>query len=883
MRKFLTFLFSTLLSFSFLFIAQKANAQLTVVEGTALGLTPLGLVQQVLVGNGVTVSNGTFNGTAANISSTMIGRFNASGAAATQLGYNSGIIITSGQASLAIGPNNSGSSGSGASTGSDPDLQALVPSHTVYDKAILEFDFIPIADTIKFQYVFGSEEFDEYCNSSYNDVFGFFVSGPGISGPFSNGAINIARMPNNPSNYVTINNVCNAGATYSWSNAGGTYYQYDRLTKVYTAWTLVIPCQTYHLKIAIGDCGDSSFDSGVFIKANSFSAYGVTVSSYFSVPGAGDNAVEACSDGYLCFRLSSPAAAPYTIPFTISGTATNGVDYTYIPNNVTVPAGQDSVAVVIHPIVDGVAEGTETVVFNVQTVVCGSGSSVTVNIIDNSILSAVSSNDTLICGDPATIWVDATGGIEPYTYIWDNGAGDSASSVVNPAQTTTYSCTVTDVCSVTATESVTITVGLLTADAGPNDTICIGQPAYLNASGGASYLWNTGETTASISISPSTTTSYYVTVYDMCDAVDSAVVVVNPLPTVSATANPQTFYDGQTSIICGSGGSFYSWTANPPDPSLNGQATLTCPVVAPHVPTTYMVAVTDSNGCQNYTSVSVNVLPIYPVVNFTGEPVSGCEPLTVHFTDHSTMVAIGATYFWEFGNGLFSYEQNPLAYYDTPGTYDVKLTVTNPVNLRASLILQDYITVYPKPDAIFSTSPQNSTDITDPTFHFFDHSLGMLNHWRWDFGDGLYDTLPNTHHCYSNNDPYYQFPELEDTGTYLVTLAVTTIHGCTDTTSKFITVEPAQHLYVPNAFTPNNDPVNERFCIMGYGVIEDNYKLTIYNRWGQLVYETTNLSDCWDGNYKDKPAETETYVYIISYMDSRFVRYMMKGTVTVFR
>jgi len=883
MYKFFTSLYLSFFFITFLFVTNNATAQLTVVEGSGLGLTPIGLVQQVLVGTGVTVSNGTFNGSTANISSTMIGRFNAAGVAATQLGFSSGLVITSGQASLAIGPNDIGSDGYGASTGSDPDLQALVPSHTVYDKAVLEFDFVPIADTIKFQYVFGSEEFDEFCNSSYNDVFGFFVSGPGISGPFSNNSVNIARMPNNPANYVTINNVCDAGGVYSWSNSNGVYFQYDRLTKVYTAWTLVQPCQTYHLKIAIGDCGDSSYDSGVFIKEGSFSAYGVTVSSHYSLPGAGDNAVEGCSDGVISFKLSNPAATAYTIPFTISGTATNGVDYTFIPNNITVPAGQDSVGIIIHPITDALAEGTETVIFNVQTVVCGSGSNVTINIIDNLPMSITSSNDTAICGDPTTIWVDVDGGIQPYTYSWSNGAGNSQSAVVTPAQTTTYSCTVSDVCSATATESVTITVGSINADAGLNDTICIGQYGILNATGGNSYLWDNGQTTASISVSPATTTTYYVTVYGACNAVDSATVVVMPLPVVTATATPSNINYGENVVICATGGGLYSWTASPPDASLNSQATLDCPVVSPNFTTTYMVTVIDTNGCQNYASVTVTVVPIYPIVAFSGSPLSGCEPLIVQFTDLSSLVSVNATYYWEFGNGTFSYERNPLAYYDTPGTYDVTLTITNPGNLTASRTYTNYITVYPNPVAIFSTSPQNSTTFLDPTFHFFDNSLGILEHWNWDFGDGVYDSLQNTHHCYSDDDPYYHFYDSEDTGTFIVTLTVTSVNGCTDTASKFIRIEPTYGLYIPSAFTPNNDPKNEQFCITGYGVIEDNYELFIYNRWGQLVYETTNREDCWDGKYNGKPAETGIYVYIVRYMDLRNIRRQNKGVVTIFK
>jgi len=205
------------------FSQQDAKAQLTVVEGAALNMTPLQLVQQVLVGSGVTVSNATFNSSAASISSNAIGSYTAANVAGTQLGFSGGILLTSGQASLAIGPNTNSGAGFNTNLTADPDLQLLV-STTVYDKAVLEFDFVPISDTIRFRYVFGSEEFDEFCGSSYNDVFGFFISGPGITGPFTGNAKNIAVMPNNPANYVTINNICNAGATYSWLNSGGTYF-----------------------------------------------------------------------------------------------------------------------------------------------------------------------------------------------------------------------------------------------------------------------------------------------------------------------------------------------------------------------------------------------------------------------------------------------------------------------------------------------------------------------------------------------------------------------------------------------------------------------------------------------------------------------------------
>ncbi|HOH83849.1 MAG TPA: choice-of-anchor L domain-containing protein, partial [Bacteroidales bacterium] len=424
---------------------QHAQAQLAVAQGAAIGLTPLQLVQQVLVGSGVTVSNATFNGSAALINSNQVGNFTTAGGATTQLGFTGGIILASGNAADAIGPNSSGSSGVGTGSGSDPDLQSLVTS-TIYDKAVLEFDFIPLSDTIKFRYVYGSEEFDEFCNSSYNDAFGFFISGPGITGPFTGNAKNIAVMPNNPANYVTINNVCNAGATYSWLNSG-VYLQYDRLTYIYTAWCLVQPCQTYHIKLAIGDAGDSAFDSGVFLEENSFTSNAVSHTTAFS-SSVDTIAVEGCNNAVVTFHLANPATSPVTINHTIGGTAIEGVDYLDIPNNFVIPTGQDSYTVTITPIADGIAEGTETVTITYTNSVCGTTDMVVILIRNNNPLSVTTTPDVYSCsGLPVTISATVSGGITPpaYTYQWSVGAGNTASVVVDPATPTMYYVTVTDI------------------------------------------------------------------------------------------------------------------------------------------------------------------------------------------------------------------------------------------------------------------------------------------------------------------------------------------------------------------------------------------------------------------------------------------------------
>lgn len=192
------------------------------------------------------------------------------------IGIDSGVVLTSGKAIFVEGANNTGSKGFITSFAGDTDLDALPGISTTQDACVLEFDLVPISDTITFEYVFGSEEYLEFVASTFNDVFAFFISGPGIIG-----TQNIALIPGTttPVSINKVNNVLNS--SYYNDNGTGTtlpysgddyYIQYDGFTDVFRAVSAVTPCETYHLKLAIGDVGDGSYDSGVFIKANSMNA-----------------------------------------------------------------------------------------------------------------------------------------------------------------------------------------------------------------------------------------------------------------------------------------------------------------------------------------------------------------------------------------------------------------------------------------------------------------------------------------------------------------------------------------------------------------------------------------------------------------------------------
>jgi hypothetical protein len=245
-----------------LVLSQSAIAQLEVNNG----MSPEGLVQDVLLGRGIVASNITYTG-----NSISIGQFNG---LSTNLNIGNGVLLTTGSVQIAVGPNAQEDDGLTLPVShNDADLAALIPGYSIYDATVLEFDFIATSNQVQFRYAFGSEEYMEWVNSSYNDVFGFFVSGPNPAG----GQYikqNIARIPGT-NEVVSIDNV-NLGknSLYYVDNESprGLSIEYDGFTKPLTAAISVVPGQVYHMKIAIGDAGDSAFDSGVFLEGNSFSS-----------------------------------------------------------------------------------------------------------------------------------------------------------------------------------------------------------------------------------------------------------------------------------------------------------------------------------------------------------------------------------------------------------------------------------------------------------------------------------------------------------------------------------------------------------------------------------------------------------------------------------
>lgn len=264
----------------FLINTMLSNAQL-VINTTQ---TPSQIVQNTLLGAGITAFNIKFNG-ASNLTTTkdQISSF-STGFTPTNLGIGQGVILATGKTTVAIGPNNT----SGASlptsisvSNSDVDLLTLASPNVLNKAAVLEFDFVASFENLSFNFIFASEEYPEFSTSSFNDVFGVFISGAGISGPFSLNSKNIAILPSSSTgnNVVSINNINNGisntgpciNCNYYVNNTTSAFtIQYDGFTTEIIANTTIQVGQTYHVKIAIANVADNLFDSALFIKANSF-------------------------------------------------------------------------------------------------------------------------------------------------------------------------------------------------------------------------------------------------------------------------------------------------------------------------------------------------------------------------------------------------------------------------------------------------------------------------------------------------------------------------------------------------------------------------------------------------------------------------------------
>ncbi len=800
-----------------------ASAQL-IVNG---GQSPASLVQNVLLGGGVSASNITFNGQQANSPHPQVGNFNSANA---NIGLASGILLATGDAALAMGPNNnSGATLGGATFYGDADL-AMLAGVTVNDAAVLEFDFVPMGGEISFEFVFASEEYIEFVNAGFNDVFGFFLSGPGVSGPFSNNAKNIALVPGTTTP-VSIDNV-NPGsnATYYTDNGDGytppfsfdpQYVQYDGFTTPLTASHPVQCGQTYHIKLAVADAGDEVLDSGVFLEAGAFASPAPMFSlNDVNLPCMTATTVEVGVTG---------GTAPYEITWNLNGNV--------VGTGMSLPVTANGSTTYEVMVLDG----------------CGGTTTGTVQV--NSLLPEVEVPATLMiaCGEHGSLQMVATpaNGLD---LSWSaNGSVLSTTVEVGmtpPSAPTWYVASVSDACGMTDSDSTLVTSNV------PPISITVSPDVLMpcDATGGAisvtgvnggtgtiSYLWTSNGSEMGISEQlaiGSEAAQYTATVSDECGAIATATVTVSeqgyPEITVSTTGDVAVACAGQQAsatvlAINGGTGVFTQvWT------DASGNTVTSADNFSAQV-----------NGTQTYTLIATDHCGHTGTAQVTLS-VEQAEPLVLNLANAMVCEGGSRELIASASGGAGNYAYTWAAFPDT----DSAVTVSPAAPATYLAFVTDLCGTVASADAQVGIEHPVSTILAESIgyneFAFTTQSLPAAEQFSWNFGDG---------HATASNSPEHAYADMQPT---VVTVTTLTANGCPATDTIVLT--PAAQLFFPNAFTPNGDGYNDAFGAAS--LLLNEFEMVIYDRWGAEVASVSGVGAMWDGRQKGGVlAPTGVYVY----------------------
>ncbi|MBA4239607.1 MAG: hypothetical protein C0448_02685 [Sphingobacteriaceae bacterium] len=494
-----------------------------------------------------------------------------------------------------------------------------------------------------------------------------------------------------------------------------------------------------------------------------------------------------------------------------------------------------------------------------------------------------------------TVTVNYSPGTAPYTVNWSNPISQTVTTSVLTQSVSgvaggLYNVTVVDNYGCSSTMPINVVQpSPLALVPSANVTICYGQSTQISASGnggtpGYTYSWTPNTLTGGgpITVNPTTSTSYNVFATDANGCTTSSQVItvaVTPQLTMSGLAITKCV--GETAVLtptmtsAGNGGPYnFVWS--------NGvtaiAATTSSVLVTATLPSPNQYTVTVDDGCTipSGTAVfTVNVNPL-PVISFTANPLSGCAPLTVTLT--GTSDGANDMFTWTSDKGPLG-QGNPYAgTFVDEGFYSITLVVSNPnTGCSNTLTKANYIEVFAQPVASFYADPAK-TSILDPNINFINTSQGANNYY-WDFGDPASingsnnSTAVNPSHAYTYVGPYS------------VHLIATSIKGCKDTANIVVEITPDFAIYIPNTFTPDGNGLNDVFQPLGVGIDEENYRMDIFDRWGENIFTSNDFRKGWDGSVKgnSKLAPQGVYTYKISVRDLQGGKHPFVGHVTVIR
>lgn len=719
----------------------------------------------------------------------------------SSINIEKGIVLCTGDINYLKGPNkNDNTTGGFKSVAdvNDVDLRKLTTS-VLFDVSKIEFDFTPTSNMVQFEFVFGSEEYCDYVGTLYNDVFGFFISGPGITG-----TKNLALVPNT-NQAVTINNINHkTNSNYYVSNSslkcGGltalvpNEIELDGFTKILTATVAVEPCKTYHIKLAIADVNDFNYASAVFLKANSFNAGG-QVDAEVVYPTNLQSAYEDCGQQYIRFKRGTGDLnldLPVNYNLTAQSTATAGLDYQTLPTNITIPAGKTEVLVPINILSDGIMEGTEQIVFNITNSCSCKESTVAFLIKDKTALTA-QMQDKSACGlSNVTIAPSLSGGVEPITYLWSTNATSAALALSNISGSTLYTVTVTDGCGTTQAVSAWVKSSPIpTAQLSGTGRLCNGKGSVdlkVDFSGNAPWelTWKPSggaSQTQVFNTSPAIIKATNAGVYALvnvetqngCTGTASgtgtvADIVFNLTPQMQ---NPLCFESltGSAGLSIAGGGIPYQFKWS------NGANTQSINNLAKGV---YTVTVTESNGCTNTQTVE---LTDPPKLTATASVLNNINCKIAKGRCEVAAQGGTPTYSYVWSNG----QNVPESEFDKGGNYWVTITDLNKCSTTATVQVKEDKT---PPDVELRSLGDLTCGAKETELDGTGSSTGPKFEFTWS---------GNAFSCCENT----MYPKVNQAGTYNL-LVTNTENGCT--ASKSVKVEENKNY--PTELIYGNIPPN---------------------------------------------------------------------------
>ena len=473
--------------------------------------------------------------------------------------------------------------------------------------------------------------------------------------------------------------------------------------------------------------------------------------------------------------------------------------------------------------------------------------------------------------------ITASGGTSPLNYSID-GTVFQPSSYFNNLDEGNYTCVVQDANA--CTNSVNFYIDepqKIVISSSPDQTICEGQSATITTSvaGGTApytYNWSIGSSlNSSITVTPTSQTEYTVDVTDDNGCTSNSVsTIIYVSPPVGLTLSASTYETcpGEQVLISVNPLAGYG---PPYSVYVDGNLHNVPFYVYPMDTTTYNISVEDICGSSAADEITINVAPL-PYVGFQPDTTSGCQPFTVHFNT----IYSADSYVWNFGDNdgnNLSYNANPTHIFESPGTYTITLQVISEYGCKNSQTIADLIHVYELPEAKFIPEPE-VVSVIKPWIHFQNYSY-RADTCFWYFGDG------DSSNAYHPDHMYAIYP----TGNYNVELVVSTEKGCRDTVYNTVTVKDEYTFYAPTSFSPDNDGINDYFMVFGNGIDKNYFHLYIYDRWGEIIFDTEDLNDSWDGRISgtSKVAPIGAYTWLVQYRDLQNIQHEETGAVTIIR